>query len=335
MYQQEFDKLLKRLTPRATLLCGASEFLIYHYSQMLTKKINSDEKYSFYFDEYNFATIGSLLSQSSLFGANTLIVIKTNKMIGKKELSIMLKAVENNPSNSLIIEFYHNESKSIGDYGRDCKSFESSFTSTALKEQIASVRFFEPSVIEMKGYIKARANELGITLEEQLVGHMLSVHNNNIAMVLKELEKFALYSTDSNRFGIESMGILGDGVASFSVEELNYALMDKKPILAMLQRIYDEGISEIDVISEIERFFYNLFLFFAFIKVHGKMDAKGILGYMPPKHIVERFARYCMVFRESQYADIFDILNQWKYESSKGKSKQNLTNLIKIQAMIR
>ena len=86
------------------------------------------------------------------------------------------------------------------------------------------------------------------------------LQNNDIALALNELEKFVVFA--GKPIEPSDVNLLCDGIASFSVEELCCTLMEKKPIVEMLQSIYEEGINEIAMISEIQRFFYQLFLFF-------------------------------------------------------------------------
>ena len=340
MYKSQLDTLLKKGAPRASLLYGESAFLIHYYSQKIAQKIITfpEEKTTFYFDEYTFESVHSLLSQNSLFGGKSLVVIKSTQKLPKKDIDSFLKSLVHNPQNALIIEFYASNSKSAGEYARECKSFGASFKIPELKgNDIAEVRFFEPNLNECKALLQEKASELGLIINERLLGHILSLQNNDVGIASKELEKFVIYKQGDKPKAIElgDVNVLCDGVASFSVEELNYALMEKKPFLEILNSIYEEGINEIAMISEIQRFFYQLFLFFTFIKTKGRPDAKEILGFNPPAQIVERLSRYCIRFREQDYAKIFEILSQWRYEVSKGQSKQSMSALIKIQAMIR
>lgn len=340
MYKSQLDTLLKKTAPRASLLYGESEFLIDYYSKKIAHNIatHSEEKTTFYFDEYQFESVNTLLSQGSLFGGQSLVVIKTTQKLPKEEVQSFLKSIARYPQNALIIEYYASSSKSLGEYAKDCKAFAASFKNPGLKgNTIAEVRFFTPQLDECKMLLQEKAKELGLIIDDRLLSHILSLHNNDIGIASKELEKFVIYKTDQQPKIIElgDINVLCDGVASFSIEELNYAIMDKKPFLEILHAIYEEGVNEIMMIGEIQRFFYQLFLFFAYIKIHGKADATEILGFNPPQQIVQRLSRYCIRLKEQDYAHIFEILSQWRYDVSKGRSKQSYNALIKIQALIR
>ena len=264
------------------------------------------------------------------------VALKLDKKLDKKSCQSLLKAIESNPSNALIIEFHISSSKSEAEYMQDARAFANAFSSSAIP--VAEVRFFEPSVQESVEFLRARTKELGIEIHTQDLRYILELQNSNLAIAHKELEKFAigLDSQEGARVvSSEEVRFLCEGIASFSVEELFCALMDKKPFVKILQNIYEEGTSEVMIVRELQRFFYQLFLFFSYIKTHGSLNASEILGFTPPKHILERQRKYCLYFKEVDYIEIFDLLNRWDMDAKSGRSKNSLTTLIKIQAMLR
>lgn len=334
MYKSQLDTLLKHSIPRASLLYGDS-FLIEHYAKKIALLLKSEEKHTFYFDEYNLASINALLSQSSLFGTSSLVVLKINHKLNKADVEIFLSSLCANTHNALIIEYYQAPNKSDADYTRDCKAFAGYFKMPKMpKDSVIEVRFFELNISECMELMRQKAKYLGLNASDKILNYILSLQNNDIALALNELDKFVVFS-GSKPIEPNDVSLLCDGMASFSVEELCCTLMEKKSFIEMLHSIYEEGINEIAMISEIQRFFYQLFLFFAFIKINGRPNAKEILGFSPPAHIVERLSRYCIRFREAEYIAIFELLSQWRYEVSKGKVKQSMSALIKIQEMIR
>lgn len=348
MYKKELDSLLSKPNPpRAYLLYGASEFLIYHYGKKISTLLaQGQEITTFYYDECEVDLILSLLTQDSLFGGDTFVVLKIDKKFDKKTCEKLLNALANNPKNALIIEFYIASSKSEAQYMQDCRAFLQSFKNPHL--QVAEVRFFEPSIEEGLGFLRARCKELGIEITSQDLRYILELQNNNLAIAYKELEKFSiglesLTNKDSHNpnqtkpnqhIDTNRVRFLCEGVASYSVEELNCAIMEKKPIIEILQTLYEEGVSEASLARDVERFFYQLFLFFAYIRIKGAPNAMEILGFNPPKAIIERQSHYCMKFKEQDYIAIFDLLNTWNLEAKSGKSKNSATILMKIQAMI-
>lgn len=338
MYKKDLDSLLaKPNPPRAYLLYGASEFLITHYGAKIAHLIAKDQEVQrFFYDECDVEHIHSLLSQNSLFGGDTFILLKLDKKLDKKSCQSLLSAIESNPNNALIIEFHISSSKSDAEYMQDCRAFASAFSGG--NTPVAEVRFFEPSLQESVEFLHARARELRLEMHTQDLRYILELQNNNLSIAYKELEKFCIgihTQDDIRQVSSEEVRFLCEGIASFSVEELFCAVMDKKPFVRILQNIYEEGTTEVMLVRELQRFFYQLFLFFSYIKTHGTLNASEILGFIPPKHILERQRKYCLYFKETDYIEIFDLLNGWDRDAKSGKSKNSLTTLMKIQAMLR
>lgn len=321
--------------PRISFFYGDS-FLVEYYSKKVAKSLSCEEKSIFYFGEYNAININTLLVQDSLFGTSSLIVVKLNAKLSKVDVELFLQSLSSNTHNALIIEYYPAPSKTAADYAREAKVCEGYFKHQKIsKDSIATVRFYEPTMSECMQFMRERCDELSLRADDKILSHILHLQNNDIALALNELEKFVIYNGRDKPIEPNDVNLLCDGAASFSINELCHSIMEKKPFIHILQNIYDEGVNEMAIIGEIQRFFYQLFLFYAFVKMKGSADAKSILGYMPPKHIVEPLVRYCIRFKENEYIAIFELLTAWRYEVSKGKSKQSMSALIKIQEMIR
>lgn len=348
MYKKELDSLLaKPNPPRAYLLYGASAFLIHHYGKKISTLLaQGQEINTFYYDEFEPDDILSMLTQDSLFGGDTFIVLKIDKKFDEKTCKKFLNTFVKHQKNALIIEFYISSSKTEAQYMQDCRSFAKSFKSSNI--QAVEVRFFEPSIQEGLEFLRTRCKELGIEIQNQDLRYILELQNNNLAIAYKELEKFSIglessaskdslnsNQTKPNKYiNTQMVQFLCEGVASYSIEELNCAIMEKKPIIEILQTLYEEGVNEVALARDVQRFFYQLFLFFAYIRIKGAPDAMEILGFNPPKAIIERQSRYCMKFKERDYIEIFDLLNTWNLKAKSGKSKNSATILMKIQAMI-
>ena len=67
MNKAQLDTLLKQTPPRASFLYGDS-FMVGYYGKKIAQSLKSEEKTTFYFDEYNNVSVNTLLSQGSLFG---------------------------------------------------------------------------------------------------------------------------------------------------------------------------------------------------------------------------------------------------------------------------
>lgn len=335
MTKAQLDTLLRQSPPQASFLYGDS-FMIEYYSKRIANALNCAEKSVFYFDEYDTNTINALLSQGSLFGTSSLVVLKLHQALSKADITLFLQSLSTNSTNSLIIEYYQSPSKGSGEYISSCKTYAGYFKNPKMPaNSVIEVRFFEPNMSEKIALMRQKCASLKLRADDKILAYMLNLQNNDIALSLNELDKFVLVVGDSRAIEAADVNALCDGVASVSIEELCYTIMDKKPFIDMMQSIYEEGVNEVMMIGEIERFFYKLFLFFAFIKIHGSPNAREILGYNPPAHIAERLARYAIRFREGDYINIFELLSYWRFDVSKGNAKQSISALIKIQALIR
>lgn len=341
MYKSELDTLLRQSAPRVSLLYG-DEFLVGYYSRKIASVLKSEEKVSFYFDEYSVNGVNALLSQGSLFGGSSLVVLKIHQKLPKADVELFLQSLEANTNNALIVEFYQAQNKSNGDYTRDCKAFVGYFKKPEKrkfgKNEVVEVRFFKPNMTESMNFMREKSKGLGLVMDDRMLAYVLGLQNNDLSLALNELEKFVILGQErrSKAIEIQDVNLLCDGLASFSVEDLCQRLMEKKSFTHILHSMYEEGVNEIAMISEIQRFFYQLFLFSAFIKIKGPpINAKEILGFTPPEAIVSRLSRYSICLREAEYMRVFELLTQWRYDVSKGRSKQLMNVLIKIQGMLR
>lgn len=315
MNKQDLDLYLQKSAPQASLLYGEGEFWIGHYSKKISSMITTPENImAFYYDEYNYAQVYDLLSQSSLFGDSTLVILKLDKKIPKKELGNLLEALSKNPSNSLIIEFYRRDSRSAGDYSRDYKEMASSFKG----EKVVEVRFFEPKVAECQKILEQRAQELGIRIHPRLLSALLGIQNWDLSISLKELEKFVLFDREIEE---EDVFNLCSSLGSFEVEDLIQALLRKKDVMEIYARLEEEGVDDMSILNAISTHFYRLFLIFSYMRAYGKIELKDILGYFPPTHIANALKQEAVAIREDQYREIFEVCLQWRQDIMRGKAK--------------
>ncbi|PAF52227.1 DNA polymerase III subunit delta [Helicobacter sp. 13S00477-4] len=333
MYRKELDSLLQKFTPKASLLYGESIFLIKYYSDKIASKITtSSNKTTFYYSDYDFDSVMNLLGQSSLFGDKNLVVLKLDKKLSKKETDSMFQAIALNTQNSLIIEFYQSESKSNAEYAQDFRNFAAGFKNAQLGKDVIEVRFFNPSFYECIALLKERSNNLNINIDERLLGTILTIQNNDLGIAYNELEKFTLLDSSPT---IEDVQRLCYGLGSVSIEELYDAIFDKKNIFEILERLQEEGLDELQILREMERYFYQLFLFFAYIKSYGTPNAKDILGFSPPPLIVQKIAGRSIRIKEEGYRYIFEVFRKWRNANMRGEKNMVLNALIKLQAYIR
>lgn len=303
MTRQQLENFLKKDIPQASLLYGDS-FWIEFYAQKIASQIEGNIV-KFYFGEYEFSQVLDLLGQSSLFGDATLVILKIDKKISKKELQSLLKALEKNTANFLILEFHRSDSKSTSEYARDFKEMATLFKG----ERVVEVRFFEPNSHECQTLLYQRAQELGIQIEMRSLLLLLNIQNGDIAIALKELEKFVHFNRPIQDRDIEE---LCSSLGCLEFEDLLDALLARKEVLEIYARLEEEGLDEMGLLNAIGNHFYRLFLFFAYIRSNGRADAKEILGYAPPQFVIEKLSREAMSLREGQYKAIFEVLIKWR-----------------------
>lgn len=329
MYKKDLDIFLQNSIPRSALLYGESDFLIRYYSDKIAQKITPKSNHTiFYYSDYDFKAIMDILSQSSLFGDENLVILKLDKKPEKSKIDEMLKALEHNLSNFLIIEFYQAESRTNTQYFQDCRNLAGSFKNKSNIE----VRFFHLNINEAISFLKQRADELGLLIPEQLLSMVLNIQNNNLALAYNELEKLSILN---KTITFEDIQRLCYGLGSVDIEELYDCLFIKKDFYDLLDKMQEEGLDEMDLLREMERYFYQLFLFFAYIKTHGSPNAKDILGFSPPAFIVQKLATRAIKIKEEGYLNIFESFKKWRNSALRGEKNQSLQTLIKIQAYIR
>ncbi|PAF54367.1 hypothetical protein BKH42_00155 [Helicobacter sp. 13S00482-2] len=329
MYRKDLDTLLKKSSPKATLLYGESNFLISYYSAKIAKKItDKSNKTTFYYSDYDFRSVMDILGQSSLFSDESLVVLKLDKKLPKKEIDSFLNAISMNANNSLIIEFYRSDSKTSAEYAQDFRTFASAFKG----EGVIDVRFFDPNFYDCIALLRERANELNLDIEDRLLGVILNLQNNDLSIAYNELEKFTIFDKPIT---IEDIHKLSYGLGSVGIDELYNAIFDKKDALSLLWKIQEEGLDDIEILREMERYFYQLFLFFAYIKSNGSPNAKDILGFAPPQAIVDKLASRAIRIKEEGYQKIFELFRKWRNVSMRGQKNFSLNVLIKLQVYIR
>lgn len=332
MNRQQLEQFLQKKIPQASLLYGECPFWIERYSQIIAQRTTTQENIAkFYFGDYDYAQIMNLLSQSSLFGENTLVVLKIDKKIAKKELQSFLKVLERVQSNYLLIEFYRSDSKSSSEYARDFREMAGLFKG----ENQIEVRFFEPNLSECQMLLAQRAKELGIEIQMRSLMLLLNIQNGDIAIALKELEKFVYWNRPIEEREIHE---LCSSIGSIEFDDFFDSLLARKKSETMdkYARLEEEGLDEMSFLSAMGSYFYRLFLFFAYIRSNGKADAKEILGYAPPQFVVQKIAKEAMSLREEQYKMIFEVLLQWRVSifSGKGKNSNAIVALHKLQEIL-
>lgn len=332
MYKRDFDTRLAQGTiPRAVLLYGESAFWVGYYGELVLKRLElaPEEKSSFYFGEYEANAVRGILAQASLFGDRSVVRLKLDKRPGKKEIDSFIAALEKNPNAFLVVEFYRAENRGAGEYSQDCKALAASFRG----KEAVEVRFFAPTQGEALGVLRNRAKELGLEVQERWLLALLSMQNGDLGLAYNELEKFTLLGKNPDMKDLERLSF---GLGSVSVEELCVALLQRQEAISLACALLEEGVDEMALVGEMERFFYQLFLFYAHIRVYGGVDSAEILGYKLPKALEETRSSMAIRLKEGQFFKILTILQEWRVQIMQGRGRENglFSALIKIQAIL-
>jgi DNA polymerase-3 subunit delta len=295
MYQREFDNLLRNTPPRAMLFYGDNAYLIASYIQHYINITNAaDSLLNLYYDEYSFEKAKAYLSQSSLFGGTNLLIVKRDKKIPKKELDILIELVGKNSDNYFLFEY---QGKAT-----DAKSLQNAFTP---KKGGNWLRLFEPNLRESIDILQKKAQAIGLNIDHYALQHLMLLLNNNLALCANELNKLAILEGEVTSKDIDRLVY---STAPLATEQLLIDLFEKKPIVETMSRLLEIGEDEFSIFRSTQFFVNQIFLFNAYMKLHGHIDSKAILGYKLPKNIEEQKASLALRVKSPAILKIFEHL---------------------------
>jgi len=325
MYAREFQQRLQSELLRAVLLYGEDDYLIEKYLTLYKERLDAAESMmTLYHDEYDFERAKGYLSQSSLFGGSNLLLIRREKKLPKKELDTLIALTQKNPDNYLLFAF-------AGE-ARDAKAMQSSFSE---KKGGVWVRFFQPNPREGVALLREEAAKLGLEIDDYALHHLFAMLNGNLALCAKEMEKLSIL-----RRPIDSKEIdrLVYSTAPLAVEQLLADLFAKKPITETIAKLLELGEDEFSILRSTQFFVQQIFLFQAYIKIHGQPDSRAILGYKLPRHIEEQKASIALKVRSSALLKIYEHLLKSELELKKSKTESREALLygvmIRLQSLL-
>ena len=295
MYQREFDQRLRQAFPKAVLLYGENDYLVDHYIDSYLKHTDAKESMlSLYHDEWNFEQAKAFLSQTSLFGGTNLVVVKSEKKIPKKELDILVAMANKNPDNYFIYAY--------AGAGKDAKSMQAAFTD---KKGGVWVRFFEPNIRDGVALLQQKAQEIRLDIDHYALQHLMLILNNNLALCANELDKLAILGSKITGKDIDRLVY---STAPLATEQLLIDLFNKKPITQTISKLLELGEDEASLLRSTQYFVNQIFLFHAYIKLHGHVDSAAILGYKLPKQIEEQKAQLALRVKSASLLKIYEHL---------------------------
>jgi len=322
MYKREFDqRLASGNSPKSVMLYGDNDYYIDTAAERLIEMSGARESMlKLYYDEYDFASAKNYLGQSSLFGDVNLLYVKSDKKIPKKELTQLVDLAFRNENNFFIYAYT----------GSDFKTMTSAFAKKANAEH---VRFFPPNLGEAVAIVQQRAQQLGVRIDRYAVEHLLMALNLNLSMAVNELEKLAILE---GPIGAKEIDEHIFSLAPMAMDTFLFSLFSKKPLTEVIGQMHQLGEDEFALLRAIQYFVGQLFLYHSYIKLHGAPDAKAILGYNPPRQLVEQYARLAVKIPLPLFEKIFDILAEGELAlKTAGSSSQKETLLLSILIKIK
>lgn len=328
MYKREFETYLKNgNTPKASFFYGACDYQNNLLAHAVLNKLDakSDEKLSLYFDEYHFTTAKNFISQSSLFGDRNILIIKTDKILPTKEMETLIQLCTKNDSSYLIYQFLGEDKKVIS----LTKLFEKS-------PNALFVRLFKAEIAEAITLLSNLATKQGITIDRYVLQHLYQVHMENLSLCANEFEKLSLLGHEISLNDIDNLVY---GLGNVSMEQFMTRLFEKKSLAEIFERMLESGgVEEMRIVNAIEAHLSQLFLFHAYIKMHGSFDSKAILGYALPSPIAQQRSHQSIKIDLATYHKLFELMTNTEYQLKKvagiEKNALLLSSLIKLQSYL-
>jgi DNA polymerase-3 subunit delta len=320
MYKSELDKHIQNSSiSNSFVFFGESSFLIDAYTKKLSN-IKDASSLTFYYDEYDFKSAKAHLSQASLFGGKNVLVLKSEKKVPKKELDALIDLCEKNQENFFIYAYY----------GDDHKSYNKAFN----KKSTMCVRFYNPNQHEAINIIAEVVKEKNVNMDKYSIAHLLNIHNGDVALACNEIDKFSVYNKVITTKDIEQ---LVSGLAEVSMDDLIKKILSKKEFTQDLNNMLKHGEDEIRIITALTAYLTQLYMFNIYIRVNGAPNAIEILGYSPPKFIVDEKAALSLKYKPNTYYKLHELLLSSELEmksSGIDKSAILLSTIIKIQKLL-
>lgn len=328
MYKREFETLLRSAKiPKSLLLYGAC-----HYqnellgAQMLeTLEVQNDEKLLVHYDEYHFATAKNFISQSSLFGDRNILIIKTDKAIPAKELSVLVELCAKNDSSYFFYHYFGEEKK--------ITPMTKIFDKTA---NAVFVRLFKADYNDAMNMLLNQAQKHGLTIHRHALQHLYMVHMEDLSLCVNEFDKLSILGKEIQ---INDIDTLVYGLGTVSMDGFITKILEKKDFKEdFLRMVESDGNDEIRIINAIQTYITGLFLFHAYIKLNGSFDAREILGYPLPQHLANQRSTQSIKINLETYKTMLSHLIETEFKLKKIPSIEKntllLSALIKLQTFL-
>jgi DNA polymerase-3 subunit delta len=328
MYKKEFENLLRsQKAPKSALFYGACAYQNHLLCEQFLGLLNagSDEKLTMYYDEYHFSSAKNFLSQSSLFGDRNIFILKSDKTVPAKELDVLVELCAKNDSSYFIYQYFGEDKKATP----MTKSFDKSLNSLF-------VRLFKADFSEAMNLLQNHAKKIGLQIDRYALQHLYMLQMEDLSLCINECDKLLILDKEVQ---INDINLHVYGLGSVSLDHFISKLLEKKDIKEEFVRMVEgDGIEEIRIVNALQTHVSQLFLFHAYIKLHGSFDAKAILGYPLPPQLANERSRQSIKIDLATYQKLLTLLTDAEYRLKKAgnieKTSYLLSSLIKFQSYL-
>jgi len=301
MYKNVFDKeLAAGITYNGYMFHGQSDYLVEQYSNNIGLILaNGEEIQKVYFDEYDFKECSNFLSQSSLFSANNILLIKTVKTIPKKEVDSLLQICGTNSDSKVIF-------CCIGE--TDFKNMAKSFTK---KNAGVEVRFFIPTDKEALHILNEQVQKKNLQCGFGELQYLYNMHQKNLSLCVNDLNKLAILDKP---ISVNIINAQCFGMGAVVVDDFFNKLFNGGNINRDLYMLLEEGMNEIYLINQTTSFIQQLFNINSYLKLYGQLDILEIWGYKLPSNIANTRASIAMKYKQEQFLEFLEFFLQLELE---------------------
>ncbi|MCD8212972.1 MAG: DNA polymerase III subunit delta [Campylobacter sp.] len=326
MYRKELENLLSNgKIENYFLLFGADEYQIELFGKEILNLYSKKDAnvLSVYFDEYDFYTAKSHVSEPSLFGGDNVLHVKSDKKIPAKELKELIETCKKDKTSYFLFEFYESDMKILLETQ---KNFGLNFA-----------RFFKPSVPdEAVILLSKQAGKIGLNITKNALYELYFIHNENLYLAASELNKLASLNIHVEQ---ENVRRLVFGLGSINFDDFFNKFMGLKDIRNdFFGYCQDQNFNEILFINSLYKSFFRLFKLHSYIKINGRFDIKEAIGYIPPPNVANTLKTQSLSLNLKAYKQIFTALNLAELELKKNpkidKSSFILSTILNLQNLI-
>ncbi|MCD4757507.1 MAG: DNA polymerase III subunit delta [Arcobacteraceae bacterium] len=319
MYKNVFDKeLASGITYNGYMFYGQCDYLVEQYSNNIALQLaNGEDIQKIYFDEYDFKECSNFLSQSSLFSANNILLIKSVKTIPKKEVDALLDICSTNSDSKVIF-------CCIGE--TDFKNMAKSFTK---KTKSVEVRFFTPTDKEAIHILNEEVKKRNLQCGFGELQYLYNMHQKDLSLSANDLNKLAILDQPISVNIINSQCF---GMGAVIIDDFFNKLFGGGNINRDLYMLLEEGMNEIYLINQTTSFIQQLFNINSYFRLYGRLDIVEIWGFKLPTNIANARASLAQRYKQEQFLEFLEFFLQLELEL---KTKTHLDTNSYTQACFR